>query len=135
MWFVDSSKFIEWMRLGRSPVRILQPFVIAGQLRTCGIVRVEVLRGVVKPAVRNEMTALFDAIPEVPLAADLWKQTADLAWALDRKGTILPVTDLLIASCAIHVKAIVVSADPHFASIPGLSLRRDLPELAPDERP
>jgi len=130
MWLVDSSKIIEWMRCGRSPVRILQPFVIAGQLSTCGIVRVEVLRGVVKPAIRDEMAALFAAIPEVPLSSDLWNRAADLAWTLDRKGNILPVTDLLIASCALHAGAIVVSVDPHFGSIPGLRVRRDLPEWA-----
>ena len=79
MWFVDSSKFIDWMRRGESPIRILRPFLVAGQLRTCGIVPVEVLRGVVKPAVRDEMAALFDAIPEVPLSPDIWKRTADLA--------------------------------------------------------
>jgi predicted nucleic acid-binding protein len=134
MWLVDSSKIIEWMRRGRSPVRILQPFVIAGQLRTCGIIRVEILRGVVKPAIRDEMAALFNAIPEVPLSSDLCQRAADLAWTLDRKGTILPVTDLLIASCALHVKAIVVSVDPHFKTIPGLQVRRDFPELGQHDR-
>jgi predicted nucleic acid-binding protein len=129
MWFVDSSKFIDWMRGGRSPLRILHPFVVAGHIRTCGIVRVEVLRGVVRPVVKNEMAALFDAIPEVPLSSDICRRTADLAWALDRKGKILPVSDLLIACCALQVKARLVSVDPHFDSIPGLQVRRDLPDL------
>jgi predicted nucleic acid-binding protein len=130
MWLVDSSKFIDWMRGGKNPTRILKPFVIAGQITTCGIVRVEVLRGAVKPAVREELTALFDAIPEVPLSSGIWKRTADLAWALDRKGQILPVSDLLIACCALHAGASVVTVDPHFCSIPGLHVRRDLPDLS-----
>jgi predicted nucleic acid-binding protein len=135
MWLVDSSKFIEWMRRGESPIRILRPFLVAGQLRTCGIVPVEVLRGVVKPAVRDEMAALFDAIPEVPLSPDIWKRTADLAWTLDRKGMVLPVSDLLIACCALQAQARVVTVDPHFDSIPGLQVRRDLPDLASDSVP
>lgn len=130
MWLVDSSKFIDWMRGGKSPTRILQPFLMAGQIKTCGIVRVEVIRGAIKQAVREELTALFDVIPEIPLSSAICKRTTDLAWALDRKGQILPVSDLLIASCALHASASVVTVDPHFDSIPGLHVRRDLPDLS-----
>jgi predicted nucleic acid-binding protein len=63
------------------------------------------------------------------LSSDICRRTADLAWALDRKGKILPVSDLLIACCALQVKARLVSVDPHFDSIPGLQVRRDLPDL------
>jgi predicted nucleic acid-binding protein len=129
MWLVDASKYIDWMRAGRNPTRILQPFLLAGRLVTCGVVRVEVMRGVVRPAVREELNALFDLIPEVEVSAGIWKDTADLAWTLDRKGMVLPVSDLLIASCALYANARVVTVDPHFKSIPGLKVQRDLPDL------
>jgi len=132
MWLVDSSRIIDWMRRGRSPARILQPFVLAGQTVTCGIVRVEVLRGVVKPAAHAELTALFDAIPVVPVDDEVGRRAARLAWTLDRKGQILPASDLVIAACALQAQARLVTLDPHFESIPGLHCTKELPDLSFD---
>jgi predicted nucleic acid-binding protein len=50
----------------------------------------------------------------------VWERTGQLAWALDRKRIVLPVSDLLIAACAMHVKAAVLTLDAHFQEIPGL---------------
>lgn len=127
MWLVDSSRIIDWMRHGRSPTRKLQPFVMAGQLVTSGIVRVEVLRGVVKPTIKTELSGLFDAIPEVPLSPALWRRITDTAWRLDRQGTVLPLSDLIIGVSAIEANARMVTLDPHFASIPELTVAEDLP--------
>ncbi len=129
MWLIDSSKFIAWIREGKSPTRILRPFVLADQVVTCGVIRLEVVRGAIKPAVRMELTALFDAIPEIPLSPSLWRRIADLAWDLDRRGMVLPATDLIIGGCALQAGASVVTVDSHFASIPGLNVRSDLPDL------
>jgi predicted nucleic acid-binding protein len=127
MWLVDSSTFIDWMRAGRNPTRILRPYVLTGQLVSCGVIRVEVLRGAIKPAVKAELGALFDAIQDIPFSASIWTRTVEWAWRLDRQGTVLPVSDLMIAGCAQQVGATVVTADPHFAAIPGLRVRRELP--------
>ena len=127
MWLIDSSLFIDWMRLGRSPLRILRPFVLAGQTVSCGVVRLEVVRGAIKTALKTELNALFDVMPEVPLTPAVWAKTAELAWALDRRGIVLPATDLIIGSCALQAGAVLVSTDPHFASIPNLAVRSHLP--------
>jgi predicted nucleic acid-binding protein len=115
------------MRKGRNPVRLLASWIQSGEIVSCGVVRIEVLRGMVKPAAKAEITGLFDAIPEIPLQSSVVADAADLAWTLDRKGTVLPVTDLLIAACARKAGALVVSEDPHFAAIPGLRVASDLP--------
>ncbi len=127
MWIVDSSTFIDWMRQGRSPVRILRPFVLTDQLFTCGVVRVEVLRGAVKPVVKAELGRLFDAMRDVPLSSAVWDRTVDLARRLDRQGQVLPLSDLMISACALHVGATVIASDPHFRAIPGLPVVGDLP--------
>jgi hypothetical protein len=49
MILVDSTKYITWMREGRNPVALLAAPLTAGKLLTCGIIRIEVLRGVIKP--------------------------------------------------------------------------------------
>lgn len=72
---------------------LLAAKLTAGDLLTCGIVRIEVLRGVIKPKVKAELTRFFDIVPEIPLSPSLLRETAELAWTLDRQGQVLPVTE------------------------------------------
>lgn len=127
MWIVDSSTFIDWLRQRRSPVRILRPFVLNDQLFTCDVVRVEVLRGAVRPAVKAELDKLFDAMRDIQFSAAVWDRTVDLAWRLDRQSQVLPLSDLMISACALHVGATVVASDPHYRAIPGLPVVGELP--------
>lgn len=126
MILIDSTKYISWMRQGRNPVALLAVSLTAGELLTCGIVRIEVLRGVIKPKAKTELTRFFDIVPEIPLTASLLRDATELAWILDRQGQVLPVSDLIIASCARRAGATVITEDPHFRQIPGLKLRADL---------
>lgn len=129
MWIVDSSVFIDWIRQGHNPTRILRPFVLADQVFTCGVIRVEVMRGAVKPTVKAELGELFNALRDIPFSAGVWDRTVELAWKLDRRGVVLPLSDLMISGCALHVGATVVTTDPHYGEVPGLAVRRHLPEL------
>ena len=124
---VDSCILIDWMRKAESPVLRLEPFLRAHRIVSCAIIRAEVVRGILDREVKEEIGALFDVIPEIPLSAARWKDLAETAWALDRKGNILPLTDLAIAACALASEAVVVTTDPHFKRIPGLKVRKDLP--------
>jgi predicted nucleic acid-binding protein len=57
----------------------------------------------------------------------IWQTVADLAWAMDRSGAGgKPLMDIIIARCAMHVGAVLVSPDKHFRDIPGLKLRKSL---------
>ena len=49
-YLVDSTVYIDWMRAGLNPVRMLAPWLRSGALAGCGIVRAEVLRGMVATA-------------------------------------------------------------------------------------
>lgn len=63
----------------------------------------------------------------MPTTARLWHQAAELAWTLDRmSGGFLPLTDLVIARCAMQVDAVLSSPDRHFEGIPGPKLRVSL---------
>ena len=126
-YLVDSTAYIDWMRSGRNPVRILGPWIRAGALVGCGIIRAEVLRGICSETARQEMEALFAYIPDVPLTPERWNEVAELAWELDRAGHVLPLTDVTIAVCAQSVHATIITRDKHFHSIPGLKMLADLP--------
>lgn len=125
---VDATVYIDWMRAGRNPIRILGHWLQSGGLAGCGIVRAEVLRGMRSDSARQEMESLFSFIPDVPMTEDAWTEVADLAWELDRAGHVLPLTDVAIAICARRAHAAIVTRDKHFQSIPGLTVLSDLPE-------
>lgn len=126
MILVDSSKYISWLRLGRHPVALLGGLAQSGELLSCGIVRIEVLRGVLKAPLKQQLTEFFDALPEVALSAAVLEEAADLAWRLDRQGQVLPVSDLLIAVCARRADAVLVTEDRHFQQVPGLRVQAEL---------
>ncbi len=123
---IDSSKLISWMRAGRNPVAELAAQFQRGALVSCGLIRVEVLRGLIKEGPKQQMAEFFDLVTEVPMTSAVTKRAAHLAWELDRKGCILPVTDLVIAACALQAGADVVTEDEHFRRIPGLNVRADV---------
>jgi len=70
---------------------------------------------------------MFDLMVEVPTDERLWRKVTDLACKLDRRGAVLPLTDVVIACCAFAVDTAVVTTDPHFSQIPGLTVKRSLP--------
>ena len=57
-----------------------------------------------------------------PMDHRAWRETEELAWRLDRVGKVLPLTDLIIAVCALRTGAEVLTRDHHFEMIPELPL-------------
>jgi predicted nucleic acid-binding protein len=56
----------------------------------------------------------------VPTDNLLWETVERMVWKLDRSGTVLPLTDLLIAAAAIRTGAVLLTFDKHFSQIPGV---------------
>lgn len=126
---VDSCVFIDLLREGKDPAVELLGRVPSTDLATCGMVRLEVVRGVAHPKLRQAIEGFFDVMQNVPTDPRLWEETARLAWALDRAGHVLPAQDILIASCARRISAPVLTFDRHFDLIPGLRVLHSLGEL------
>jgi predicted nucleic acid-binding protein len=124
---VDSAIYIDRLRGGHDIRQELMPFLANGLLYNCGLIRAEVIRGFRDVRLKSEMTTFFNIVPEIPVTARMWQQVAELAWSLDRTvGGHRPLSDILIAKCAMHVGAILISPDRHFDAIPGLRLRAQL---------
>jgi predicted nucleic acid-binding protein len=117
---VDSNIFIGLLRRGDDPISSLASWIGEGDLVTCGMIRLEVERGLLLPRIRRKMGAFFDVMINVPTSDKLWEAAVDLAWNLDRRGVTLPAQDLLIAACALSSGSKVLTDDAHFGRIPGL---------------
>lgn len=117
---IDSNVFIDLMKRHRDPAPLLYLWAGVRNLAICGMVRVEVLRGVKSPKAYALLNDFMDVMVNVPSTNRLWEQAVALAWKLDRKGLVIPGTDVVIAACALEIGAAVMTSDAHFSKIEGL---------------
>lgn len=127
---VDSTVFVGLLREGRDPALELVSRAATTDLATCGMVRMEVLRGIIGLKQRRAFEAFLSVLRNVPTDNRLWEEAAQMAWALDRKGVTLPVQDILIACSALRINAAVLTWDRHFFDIPDLRVLDSLEALS-----
>ncbi|MCP5487235.1 MAG: PIN domain-containing protein [Verrucomicrobia bacterium] len=124
MIMIDSCMYIDWMKQGINPVERLAPRHT--EMISCGIIDLEVIRGITHPAVKQYLIDYFDILPQVPLSNGILQSATELAWNLDRKEIVLPSTDLIIAACVLKAGATIITRDQHFSRIPGIQVSEDL---------
>ena len=117
---VDSSFFIDRLRVGGDPFGEFAAQADANGFLTCGVVVAEVLRGAKGKKMRQRLESLFGCMIYVPTINRIWERVAKLAWELDRVGKVMQITDLIIAASALEVDAVVLTLDSDFARVPGL---------------
>jgi predicted nucleic acid-binding protein len=116
----DSNFYITAARTRIDPFRELGARLAEYDFATCGMVVLEVLRGRSDPNILRHFRERFAVMIYLPTTNQIWERATQLAWALDRQGTILPAQDILIAAHALQTDAMVLTYDTHFSSIPGL---------------
>jgi len=125
---VDSSVYIRLLRRRLDPAVALFEHYDTVNLVTCGMVRLEVLRGMREPRARARLEAFMAVMQYVPADERLWREATDLAWRIDRAGQTIQATDALIAAAALRKGASVLTLDSDFQRVPGLHVI-ELPEL------
>lgn len=123
---VDSSFFIGRLRAGDDPFEDFAAHADDTDFLTCGVVMVEVLRGMKIKKAHARLSALLGAMICIPTLNRVWERVGALAWQLDRAGIGMQVTDLVIAACAIEAEAAVLTFDSDFTRVPGLRVLRSL---------
>ncbi len=118
----DSNIFIGALRAGIDPFQPFDPTIDDREFATCGMVMMEVCRGVRDPVLLRRLRERFAVMIYLPTPNPVWERAAHLAWSLDRQGRVLPAPDLIIAACALQAGAAVLTADAHFHEIPGLTV-------------
>jgi predicted nucleic acid-binding protein len=119
---IDSKVYIDLLRLRKDPAKCLGRWAGKAGLNLviCGMVRLEVLRGVKEPEVYRRVSAFMDVMVNVPSTKRLWHAATELAWKLDRQGIRIPGADAVIAVSAHAADASVMTSDTHFSRIEGL---------------
>ncbi|HVS53513.1 MAG TPA: PIN domain-containing protein [Opitutaceae bacterium] len=85
---------------------------------TCGMVMLEVLRGVRHAREFASYRETFAVMECVPATNRIWESATDLLRALQRRGVTIPPLDAIIAACARSIDAAVLTFDEHFRAIP-----------------
>lgn len=117
---VDSSVYIKLMRRRLDPATVLFEHYDSVNLVTCGMVQVEVLRGVRDLNARKRLEGFMSVMQYVPTDERLWREATHLAWRIDRAGESIQATDALIAASALRRGASVLTLDSDFKRVPGL---------------
>jgi predicted nucleic acid-binding protein len=118
----DSNFYIGALRAGVDPFPQLDPEIDDREFATCGMVVMEVCRGIRDPNLLRRIRERFSVMIYCPTSNQIWERATHLAWSLDRQGLVLPAQDLIIAACALQAGAAILTADAHFRSIPGLTV-------------
>jgi predicted nucleic acid-binding protein len=124
---VDSCFYIDRWRSGADPFDELGEHTIECDFFTCGVVKMEILRGIKDKAMHRRVAELLGCMLYVPTQNALWERAERLAWELDRRGRFMQVTDLIVAACALEVDAAVLTLDSDFARVPGLRVLSSFP--------
>jgi predicted nucleic acid-binding protein len=124
----DSNVYIGAIRAGGDPFRQFAAGIDDRdwEFATCGMVMLEVCRGLRNPDLLRRYRERFAVMIFIPTTNQIWERAAQLAWTLDRQGRVLPASDLLIAACALTANATVLTFDAHFSVIPGLRMIESL---------
>jgi predicted nucleic acid-binding protein len=119
---LDSTVWIRDIRRRRDPRQAYFEWMAQDRLATCAVVFAEVLRGFINDSMRTRYDALMTSLQWLPCDDSVFREAALIAWDLDRRGAVLPLTDVVIAVLAMRHGAKVHTLDRHFLQIPGLSV-------------
>jgi predicted nucleic acid-binding protein len=122
----DSSYYITLMRNKRDPLQALAASAAQRDLAICGVVRCEVGRALKHENTLKRFQNCWDVMINVPTDNRLWAEVEKMVWMLDREGNVLPLTDVIIACCALRLNAVVLTFDRDFLRVPGLRVASQL---------
>jgi predicted nucleic acid-binding protein len=115
MFLIDSSAWIEYLRpKGSLKVKErVKEILKREEAATCGIVVVEILRGARDNHDYHSLRESLLSLPQTLLDESIIERAAEWGFMMDRKGKMVPTTDLLIGASA-YKKATILHCDRDF---------------------
>ena len=119
MKLIDTSSWIHALRKDGDPAirDRVQGLLVEDQAAWCDLVRVELWRGVSKKKEISFLKELEKSIRLLPITAEVWNLSCDLAQKCRVRGTPIPTTDVIISACARFHKVELEHVDKHFEII------------------
>ena len=121
MFPIDSSGWIEYIRSkgSKKAKERIREVLQKEEAVTCGVVVVEILRGVKNEKDFQSLHDSLTSLPQIPMDHAVIERASKWGFLLDRKGKSVSTTDLLIAAAA-YDKARLLHMDSDFGIISSL---------------
>lgn len=125
MVVADTTVWIEFFNDPESEEKHVIDLLIDGdELALVGPVLAELLQGCRTAGEASTILDHVSALPFLEMSFSAWRRAGEISSSLKRKGTTLPLMDVIIAALALEHNAEVFTIDPHFDEIPGLKLHK-----------
>jgi predicted nucleic acid-binding protein len=132
MILIDSCIYIPLLRRGMDPAEEFSVLAEEFDIVTCGVVRCEITRGLKTQRARERLSAWLDVQVYVPTMHRVWARAEQIAWETGKMGQTIPLTDAIIAACALESGSALLTLDRHFTWIAGLTILTDYPRPGED---
>ena len=120
---VDTSIWVEYFnRPGSKYADRLAELLETEAACITGIILAELLQGAKTPAEFNLLRNSLKVVPLLKETEKTWEKVGKLSFELPRKGTVIPLTDCLIAVLAQENNCQVFTLDNYFTHIPQLKI-------------
>ncbi|MFZ2950122.1 MAG: PIN domain-containing protein [Desulfuromonadaceae bacterium] len=119
----DTCAWIDFFR--GKPSRMaeqLEAALVQGEVVTCGVVLYELLQGIRNLREETQVLNAFQAVPQLEMTGALWIKAGRLSSQLRKKGHVLPLSDIIIATLALEHSYSLLTVDRHFDVISGLDV-------------
>ena len=118
----DSSAWVSHLTgQGNAAAAAVAELLRAHRVAVNEVIRVEVLTGAKDEAQYAELADALYGLHALPISGAVWGRAERLRFELRRKGQVVPVADVLIASCALLYDCELLHADRHFNMIARLA--------------
>ena len=121
---VDTSVWTDFFRGVASVKELLTKLLARDKIFTAGPVLFELLQGIKSREEREQVTEALLSVNFLDITAEDWEGAAVISRELRSKGITIPMTDLLLAQLAGTHHLEIISLDPHFDRIPGITHRK-----------
>ncbi len=123
MVIADTTVWIEFFNDPESEEKhVIDLLIDEDELALVGPVLTELLQGCRTMAEAGTVLDHLAALRFLETNVSIWRRAGEVSFSLRRKGTTLPLMDVIIAALALEHQAEIFTTDPHFQKIPGLKL-------------
>jgi predicted nucleic acid-binding protein len=116
---VDTSSWIQYLRRdGEAEMKEkVRSLLLDGAAVLCPVVIAELWMGAGSKKDQDDLTDLSAVLRCLPMSEEVWECSFRLARICRAKGTAVPSSDLMIASCAFSHGVKILAKDKHFETL------------------
>ncbi len=122
---IDTSVWADYFRRpGSAEGEEVSRLLVSGSGVMVGVVYAELLRGARDDEQVSFLEEVLDAVPFVEVTKRTWNRAGRILAELQRRGSVIPMADAVIAGVALEHGLSVFTRDGHFQRVPGLALHQ-----------